>query len=201
MSTELKSQVIPASGELVISATANFFFLISATVNVNVRFQRGGTSFGANGIQAGYVKGVVNHWDRAVVAGTAGATVSYFIGTEELREDITDFRQQIATIAGIVQMAEQPAASVANTVAVSRLTATQGALFAANLSRRRVTVYVDSTNVPSAAGVNCFIRTIGGANNIGELVPGLNYPFVGTYGLEVRNDTGNTWVFYIFEES
>lgn len=100
------------------------------------------------------------------------------------------------TVSGAVAMLESPASTVADTPAVNRATATQGVLFAANPARRRMTVFVDGGNTGS-----CFARVTGGANNIGELVPGLNYEFKGTYALDVRNDTGAPANFYIFEET
>jgi len=193
--TILRTEQIPAAGEIQLSE-ANFFFLLSATIAIDVSFQSDGSSYGATQVTGGYVKGKIAPWRRATIRGTAGTTVLFFYGDEDLREDITDFRQQIATIAGIVAITSSPAATVVDRVAVTRATATQGALFAANLSRRRIKVYSDSANPGS-----CYARVAGGANNIAELQPGVSEPFDAIYALDVRNDTGGTCTFYILEET
>lgn len=195
MSTELRQQTIPASGELVVSQTANFLFLLSATIAVDVRFQEGGTTYGAVGVSAGYVKGKVKPWDRAVFKGTAGTVVSYFIGTEELREDITDFRQQIATIAGIVKITEEPAATL-NTSLTSSIANLAALSVVANLSRKRITLSALSTNTGSV-----FVQSPGAGANIGiELQPGMTLEIKGTYAFDVRNDSGAAQVVNRFEE-
>lgn len=134
-------------------------------------------------------------WDYLRVTSAVNQNIEIIIGDDDVEV------ANAVTVTGSVVTADQPMVAVADTAAVVRLTATQGALFAANPSRRRLRVFVDSLNLPSGAGVNCFLRSAGGVNNIGELVPGLSYPFDATYGLDVRNDTGNTWTFYILEES
>jgi len=193
--TVLRTEQIPASGEVQLGP-ANFFFLISATLAVDISFQDDGTSYGATAVTGGYVKGKVNGWRRGTIRGTAGTTVVFFYGDEELREDVTDFRQTIAIISGTVNIASSPAATPTNRAPVTLATGTQAALFAANLSRRRIKVYSDSANPGS-----CYARTSGGANNIAELQPGVSEPFDGTYALDARNDTGGNCTFYLFEET
>jgi len=98
---------------------------------------------------------------------------------------------------GSIATTDLPADSVSDIAPVVVVTATEAALFAANLARRRIAVHVDSANAGS-----CYARPAGASvNNIAELQPGVVYNFAGLYGLDVRNDTGANATFYIFEES
>jgi hypothetical protein len=116
---------------------------------------------------------------------------------EIIISDDGDFEIAAAvTVTGTTLTAEMPATTVTDLAPVSRADASQGALFAANTSRRRITVTPDSAN-----GGICYVRTVGGANNLAELQPGQAWVFHGTYALEVRNDTGAAALFYLFEES
>lgn len=193
---ERYSQVIPANGRLELPR-GNLLIFISSTAAVNVRIERGGASEGINGVTGGLRVRRIRSWDNVIVIGAAGTTCVYFLGSDDVTEDVTDVFLQVTVIAGTASFAEAPAATVADTAAITRATATQGQLFPANLLRRRISVHVESANAGS-----CYARALGGgANNIGELQPGVVYNFNGTYGLDVRNDTGANALFYLFEES
>ena len=195
MGIERRVQTIDAGGRID-TPRNNFFLILSATGSVNLRAERGGTSEGFNGISGGILVRRIQSWDTMTIEGTPGVSVEYLVGSEHVERDETDIRLQIATIAGVAAIAEEPAATVADTPQVDIADTTQDELVPANLLRKRVTIFVDPDN-----GGSCFIRTAGGANNIGVLVPGVTYEFKGRYALDVRNDTGGTATFYIFEEA
>lgn len=182
--TARRSETIPATGRIGL-APGNFFFLLNASANISITFDRGGVNFGAADIGAGYVKGNVREWDRAVITGPAGTTVQFFYGTEDLSEDFTDFRAQIATISGVTAVAEQPAASIVSTA--SAALATGNSLdISANLARRRITICNESTS-----GGSVWVRDQLATTNAGEeLQPGTSKEFKGTYALRVRNNSG-----------
>jgi hypothetical protein len=93
--TVIRTEVLPASGALNNVGAGNFFMLVSSGGSVNVTFIRGGSNYGAENIQGGYVKGVVEPWERCRITGTAGATVRFFIGYENIAEDFTDYRRTV----------------------------------------------------------------------------------------------------------
>jgi hypothetical protein len=194
MSVERRSEVIPASGRVEVGR-GNLFILYSATAAVNLRLEARGTSEGFDNITGGVRVQRIQPWDFAIIIGAAGTTVVYIVGHENINEDLADVFLQVATIAGTVAVATSPASTITDSADVNAADAAQSLLFAANLLRRRITVHVDSANLGSA-----YFRTIGGANNIGEAQPGVTYSFEGTYGLDIRNDTGGVANFYIFEE-
>jgi hypothetical protein len=103
---------------------------------------------------------------------------------------------QIATIAGVASVAINPTVAAADRAPVAAANAAQSVLFAANLLRRKLRVFVDENNMGTT-----YARVTGGANNIANLQPGSVYTFDGLYGLDVRNDTGAVANFYIFEEA
>lgn len=194
MSVERFSRTIPASGVINLGP-GNFMLLLSASASVDLRADGRGTSEGFNGVTGGLLIARVEPWSSMRIIGAAGTTCDYVVGAENIAEDDTDIRLQIATIAGTAAVAVQPLSSFTNRASVAALTAAQTALFAANTSRKRITVHVDSANAGS-----CYFRTAGGANNIGEAVPGVSYTFENTAALDVRNDTGSTCTFYLCEE-
>lgn len=195
MSVERKSRTIPTSGVIELGR-GNFMLLLTALGSVNLRADRGGASEGFDGITGGILIRRANPWDNMRIIGAAGVTVEYIIGSEVVEQDETDVRLQIATIAGVASFTEAPTASLANTAAVALPNAAQTAVFPVNLLRKRISITIDS-----AALANVFARTTGGANNVMELSPGMTYEFKGTYGLDIRNDSGGATTAYIFEES
>jgi hypothetical protein len=78
--------------------------LVQTAAAVSVKFYRDGSSFDAENIEAGYVKGLVRPWDRIEITGTAGSTIRFLEGIEEVSEDFTDYRRTV----GVFQ-AQQPA--------------------------------------------------------------------------------------------
>lgn len=196
MSIDSRTEVIPANGQVKLPG-ANFFFMISATAPVTVQFNKLGTNETFTGIQAGIQAGRVKWWDNATIIGTPGVSITFFYGNAVFREDFTQFNQQIAIIAGNVAVATVPNATASDLAPVNPTIAGQHVLFAANLTRRQVTVFSDPANIGDAT---IFLRKAGGANDIGFIVPGTYETFTGTYGVDYRAPVGGDKL-YIFEES
>lgn len=194
-SIERYSRTIPASG-VIENGRGNVLLVIAATGVINVRFENGGAAEGVTGVSGGVRVERVTPWDNARILGTPGVTVEYWIGSQNVERDLIDVFTQIATIAGVAAVAIQPGVAFTDLAPVVRATATQGALFAANLLRKRIRVFVDANNPDT-----CFARVVGGANNICNLQPGSAYTFENTAGLDVRNDTGGNCTFYLTEEA
>ena len=129
-------------------------------------------------------------WTYLRVLSAVNQNIEIIIGDDDVEV------ANAVTVSGGVTVQAIPASAVSDIAPVVRLNATQGALFAVNASRRRITVSADSNNAGS-----CYARVAGGANNIAELQPGVSQQFEATYALDVRNDTGANATFYIFEES
>lgn len=191
----LRSEVIPAAGRIVVGPS-NLFFIRASTANVTVRFMQGGTEYGAIGVGAGYIKRNRAEWERLTIEGTPGVAIEFFVGTEAIAEDDTDYRAQIATISGVTLITEQPAAALSTPAAVNVNTASASTI-AANLLRRRITLGAPSTNTGSM-----FVQQVGaGAGRGLELQPGIFIEVKNTVALDVRNDSGATQAYTIFEES
>lgn len=99
-----------------------------------------------------------------------------------------------SSISGTVTAEISPSGSVNDTAPLVTVTG-QHALFAANVSRSRITVFADATNTASV-----FVRKSGGANNIGILPPGSVTEFAGTYALDYNDTSTGGQKFYVFEE-
>ena len=195
MSVERTQQTISASGVIQLPR-GNFFLLLQATASVNIRSQLGGSSEGFNGVSGGTLIKRVEPWDFIEIFGVAGTVVQWLDGLENVIEDLVDVRLAATTISGSVSINAQPSTTIEDNAAVAAADAAQSALFAANAARRRLRVTADSNNLGS-----CYVRTVGGANNLLELQPGTYHEFHTIDGAEVRNDTGGVATFYIFEES
>jgi len=195
MSSQLRTETIPANGQL-ISGPGNFFFMITASASVDVKMIGAGTSWGATGVSAGYLKANVQRWDRLVIAGAAGTVVTFFVGDEDVSEDVTDIRAQIALIGGVTLVSEAPSTAISSPAASVR--ATGGAdTIAANLSRKRITVSSISTNTGSL-----YLQSVGaGAGRGLELQPGMSLEIKTTAAIDVRNDSGASQTYTIFEET
>lgn len=195
MSLNEQSAAIPASGTYRLPG-ANFFLLLTASANVNVTVTQGGQTEIFQATIAGLKLKRLKRWDYIDVAGVAGTTFSYLIGYTSVQADDTDIQQQLATIAGTVAVATLPSASITDTAPINPTAAGQHVLFAANLTRRRITVYSDSANAGDAA---IFFRKPAGANDIGFIVPGTFQEFDTTSGLDYRAPIGGDKL-YLLEE-
>jgi hypothetical protein len=199
-----RTEVIPASGTLQLSP-ANFIFVITSTGNASLKLQRSGIQKGANQENygssqlAGLQISRTQRWDWAQISGAPGVSVTFIYGTTDVREDVTQFNQQIATVAGVVAVATSPSATLADTADTAQASGTQ-TVIAANLLRRRITIGVLSTG-----GNSVRVSQAGGAGRGLEIQPGMFTEFDTTAALTVRNDNTNgsgastTW--YALEET
>lgn len=199
-----RTEVIPASGTLQLSP-ANFVFILTTTGNAALKLQRSGIQRGANQENygssqlAGLQISRTQRWDWAQITGAPGVVVTFIYGTTDVREDITAFNQQIATVAGVVTVATTPSSALADTADTAQASATQ-TVIAANLLRRRITIGNLSTS-----GNSVRVSQAGGAARGIEIQAGMFVEFDTTAALTVRNDNTNgsgaaaTW--YAFEET
>ncbi len=196
MSVERFSRTIPASGVIDLGP-GNFMLLLSASAALNLRADGGGTSEGFNSVTGGLVISRVQPWSSMRLIGTPGIACDYVVGQENISEDDTDIRLQIATIAGTASFAEAPSATITASPAAVTVTTATASTIAANLTRRRITVCAPSTNTGSV-----YIQTVAaGANRGIELQPGTFVEMRTTAAMDIRNDSGASQAFTTFEES
>jgi hypothetical protein len=197
-----RQETIPASG-VVNLANANFVFVISSTVAIALKLTRNGIQRGANtedygsSILSGLQISRTQRWDLASITGAAGGVVTLLYGYTDVREDITQFNQQIATVSGIVSTAIAPSSVLADTVDTAQAAGTQ-TVISANLSRRRITIGVLSTS----AG-NVRVAQTGGDTHGIEIQAGTFTEFDTTAALTVRCITASpgTATWYALEET
>lgn len=138
MSSKLRTEIFPASGTIVTGALNNFVMLVQTAAAVTVRFYRDGTSFEAENIEAGYVKGLRKPWDRMEITGAAGSTVRFLLGMEEITDDFTDYRRTVGVFQAqqpseIADAADIDVGGVAGPVAVAPANASRYSITFTNL--------------------------------------------------------------------
>lgn len=100
------------------------------------------------------------------------------------------------SVSGSVNTEDIPAEVLTDIPPVACANAEQTAVVPQNAARRRVTLGID----PAAGGV-VYARKSGGVNSLLPMQPGMSYEFRGTYGIDVRNDSGAAVNVYVLEES
>lgn len=204
MTIQRYSQTIPATG-LVEIPLGNFFLLVAVSGgSVECAITKGGTRERFPGVVGGLYIKRTEPWELIQIIGAAGLTIEYWHGSELVDRDETDIRLATSVIAGAVTTTEQPASgAITQTAPVVAVTGAQTALIAANASRKRVSFSIDSANVDGGtAATHAYLRSAGGTQNLQELVPGFTYgPYKNTNGFDIRNDSGNNYTVYIFEEA
>jgi hypothetical protein len=188
MSSKLRTETFDANGRIVVGS-ANFFMLIATASAVDVKFFRDGTSMDYEGLQAGFVKGLVRPFERGTITGVAGSSCSFFIGDEEITEDFTDYRRTV----GVFQ--SQLAASVLGTTDVA-VGAAATTIIAANAARRKVTIKVISGDTNIRVGPSGTVATTRGL----QLELGQSYTFEGTGELSGIREGGTAAGVAILEE-
>jgi len=194
-----RTETVDATGVLKL-ANANFFFLISSTSAVNLRFVRSPSAENINGFSAGVQIQRLERWDYLFITAAVGTVLTFMYGYADVREDATLFNQQIAVIAGVTAVALNPSSALTDTVDTAQATGTETTI-AANLARRRITIGVPPT---AAANEPVRVSSAGGAGRGIVIQPGTNQEFQTTSALHVRNDntlgTGLGTVWYAEEE-
>jgi hypothetical protein len=113
--------------------------------------------------------------------------------TIALGDDDVSFSNAV-TVSGNVSTQDLPATAITGATKTTIVTA-GAALVAANLARRRVTIFSDPANV----GAVVYIRVAGGAR-LGAITPGQLLQFNGTYALDYEDATAGDNL-YIAEET
>jgi hypothetical protein len=195
MSTEVLSQTLGAGGKAIFGSGTQFLIVQAAFAVTVVAKSIGNSNKNRvfSNVPAGFkftADDPTDGFDTLEVTSASAQTVIFSVGTDDV-----SYSNNV-TVSGSVQTSELPASALSNAAPVSAANAAQTAIVPVNGARRRVTLTVD----PLAAGI-VFARNTGGTQNVMPMQPGLSYPFVGTYGVDVRNDTGAAVTIYIAEES
>lgn len=181
-------------------STGNFFLLLNSANLVKVTLMYDGSREEFANVTAGVYIRRVRPWTNLRIDGPIGTPVSFYFGAApNTLSDETDIRLQLAQLTGVTLVADQPGAGINDNAPVALPTAQQTTVFPANLTRRRMKVsFASNAAIPPAT---VFFRKVGAANNLMEVQPGAVYPFDGTYGMDVRNDSGGALSAMIFEEA
>lgn len=191
--TIIRTETLPASGQLANVGPGNFFMLVSSGGAVDVTFIRGGSNYGAENVQGGYVKGVVEPWERCRIVGTPGATVRFFIGYENNQEDFTDYRR---TVGEFVPQTPATIADVADVDVGGSAVAVQVA--AANSARASVTL----TNLDtSSANVRIGAAATVAAGRGQRLMPGQSVTLRCVGALHAIRETAAAALVSVLEEN
>jgi hypothetical protein len=198
MSTEVLSQTLGAGGKATFGSGTQFLIVQAANPITVVAKSIGNSNKNRvfSNVPAGFkftADDTLGGFDTLEVTSASAQTVILAVGTDDV-----SYSNNV-TISGTAQTTEVPASALANNAPVAAATAAQTAIVPVNGARKRVTLTVDpaSAMVPGTA----FFRSAGGSQNLIPVQAGLSYPFAGTYGVDLRNDSGATINIYIAEES
>jgi len=192
---ERYSRTIPANG-IIELMRGNVLLLISATAAVNLRLENGGAAEGISGVIGGVRIERVKPWENARIVGTAGVTVEFWVGAQNVEKDVIDVIAQIATIAGVVPVSLASSAFTVNTAESVLATATSVDI-AANALRKRLTIQASSGNTGSL-----WIRDQAATTNGGiELQGGQAVVLDTTAAMRIRNNSGANQSYSISEET
>ena len=196
MSTEILTQALGAGGSATFGAGSVFLLTAAPGGPVSIIARSIGNSNKNRtftNVPAGFkftADSPDDGFDTLIVTSASAQTIQIAVGTDDV-----DFSQSV-TVANTVNTEELPTGALTDQAPVSAVNAAQTHIVPANAARRMVTLSVD----PGAAAP-VFFRSVNGANNLLVGQPGMSYTFRGTYGVDVRNDTGAAVNIYIAEES
>lgn len=200
MSTEVLTQQVGA-GQTVTFGSGSQFLVVAAGANINVIARTLGSSNKNRtftGIPAGFkftADTPDDGFDLLFVTNPSGTPISVTLSVGS--DDVT--YSNSVTVQGTVATAELAAGTLTDQAPVACATGAQTAVVAANVNRRRLLLTIDPTS--AAAPGTLFFRSTAGANNLVPAQPGMSYPFNGTYGVDLRNDSGAAVNVYRSEES
>lgn len=165
----------------------NFFFLIAASANVDIKFLAdlgGGAGDDYSSVGVGLYLERKNPWSRALITGPSGTTLTYFVGNENISRDLTDYKLQIASITGVIGTVAGGSSNAPSDHAdVSVTHGTTDTTIGVNAGRKSVTVGSLSTNTGANLRVRAHASGVGGV----ELQAGEYYNFGMTQALDVVN--------------
>ena len=195
MSTEVLQQTLQA-GVKATFGSGTQFVIVAATGALSIVARQIGNSNKNrtfSGVPAGFkftADSPDDGFDTLEVTSATNQAVQISVGNDDVSYS------NAVTITNTVTTQGNPTGTVTDTAPVACANAAQTPVVPVNGGRRSVTLAVD----PNAGGV-VFARKAGGANSLLPMQPGMSYQFGGTYGLDVRNDTGAAVNVYVFEES
>lgn len=193
MSTENLTQSIGAGATVTFGAGTQFL-VAASTANVDIKAVKIGDSSKNvvfKGVPAGFKYTAQKDspgFDLLQVTSATAQNVTLAVGTDDV-----SFSNAV-TVSGSVATQDTPATVITGATKVTAVTG-GAALVAANLSRRRVTIFSDPANVAAVV----YIRVAGGAR-LGFLTPGQSLQFNGTYALDYEA-TAAADNLYIAEET
>lgn len=183
------------AGDVIRLPSGRYFFVRTAAAALDITTEGNpGSPLRFIGVGAGTKFGPVaegQQWRNLVISSATAQAIEIII-SDDGNFDVAN----TVTVSGSVTTAEAPSATVATPAAGSR--ATGGAdTIAANLSRRRITICSLTSNT-----TNFFVQAVGaGAGRGIEIQPGTYTEFRTTAALDIRNDSGSTVAYTVFEES
>lgn len=178
MSTEVLSQNLTA-GVKATFGSGKVFLIASATGPVNIVATQIGNSNKTrrfSGVPAGFKFTADNDNDGFSTLEVTSPTTQAF--TIAVGDDDISFSNAV-TVSGLVATQDTPATAVAGSTKVTVVTA-GAALFAANASRRRITVTWDPSTTNNTV---IYLRVNAGAR-FGALTPGQSVQINGTYAVD-----------------
>ncbi len=193
-STEMYSQVVPASGRIDLGPGNFLLGLTTSSGTLNLRIQTARNLEGISGAAGNALIRRIEPWRYAFIEATVGATVVFIFGTlDNTEEDITDVRAVVTSITGTVNVAATNETLAASPAQATR--ATGGAdTVAANAARKRVVISVISGTGP------LFLQSTGaGANRGIPIQTGQSYSHPSNLAFDLRNDGGDNVVYNVQE--
>jgi hypothetical protein len=129
-------------------------------------------------------------WTYLRVLSAVNQVIEIIIGDDDVEV------ANAVTVSGGVSIQESPSTAVASTAPVALPNGAQTAVVAANPARRRVSLQLVSTALGPVD-----LRTVGGANTILEMQPGVAYELKTIAGFDINNTTGGATTVLVFEET
>ena len=195
MSTETLNQTLQANVPATFGAGTQFLILASSaplTINAT-QIGNSNKSRVFSGVLQGFKFAADSSDDgfsTLTVLSAVAQNLTIVVGDDDVSYPST------VTVAGNVSSVILPAVALTDTAPVACANAAQTAVVPQNVGRRRVTLSVDP-----AAGAAVYARKTAGTKNLLPMLPGMSYEFDGTYGIDVRNDSGAAVNVYVLEES
>jgi len=195
MTTEVLSQAL-TGGVKATFGQGRVFYIKTATSALNIEAKRAG---GANSVRkfinigAGFkfTADVGEGWDLLEVTSAVGQTLEIVVGDDDV--DVAN----AVSVSGVANIQETPSATISASAADVSVGNGAASAIAGNAARRRITVCALSTNTGSLR-----IQSPGaGANKGLELQPGIFIELRTTAAFDIRNDSGASQSYSVFEES
>jgi hypothetical protein len=197
MTSEVLPQTVGA-GATVTFGRGRIFNLLQASSPVTITLEGKSVHGGQTSIRkfvnipAGskFIGKAGEEWTFLRLTSALAQTVTLFVGDDDM-----SFNNAV-TVSGVAVVAITPSSGITDQAGVAATVTGQHAFTAANLARKRVTLWADPTNTATV-----YLRTTGGANDIGFLQAGTYAEFDTTAGFDYRDPSAGGQKLYISEES